>query len=67
MRHTLLSLVGISQLLEPTANLLGSPMFAGLFEDIFRYEAVPVGKSTEGFGGSRVGGLIAGEAFGREG
>ena len=59
MRLTLLSLVGVAQLLESTADLLGSPMFAGLFEDVFRDEAVPVRESTEGLGGSGIGGLIA--------
>ena len=66
MQHTLLSLVGVAQLLESTADLLGGPMFAGLFEDVFRDEAVPVRESTEGFGGPGVGWLIAGETFGRE-
>ena len=66
MRHTLLALVGIAQLLEATADLLRCPMFSGLFEDVFGYEAVPVRESAERFGGSGVGGLIAGETFGRE-
>ena len=66
MRHTLLALVGVAQLLESAADLLGGPMFSSLFEDVFRDEAVPVRESTEGFGCSGVGGLIAGETLGRE-
>ena len=66
MGHTLLALVGVPQLLESAADLLGGPMFVGLFEDVFGDETVPVRESTEGFGGPRVGGLIAGEAFGRK-
>ena len=65
MRHTLLSLVSIAQLLESAADLLGGPVFAGLFEDILGDEAIPVRESTERFGGPRIGGLIAGETFGR--
>jgi hypothetical protein len=65
-RHTLLALVGVAQLLESAADLLGGPMFSGLFEYIFRDESVPVRESAERFGGSRVGGLIARETFGWE-
>lgn len=63
VRRTLLALVGVAQLLQPTANLFGSSMFAGFLLDIFRDESVPVGESTEGFGGSRVGWLITGETW----
>jgi hypothetical protein len=42
-------------------------MFSGLFGDIFRDEAVSVGESTEGLGGSRIGGLIAGKTFSGKG
>ena len=42
-------------------------MFAGLFEDVLRDEAVPVRESTERFGSTGVGGLIAGETYGQEG
>ena len=47
MGHTLFSLMGVAQLLKSAADLLGSPMFAGLFENIFRDEAIPVGESAE--------------------
>ena len=66
-RHTLLALMRVAQLLESTADLLWSPMFAGLFEDVFGDEAVPVGESAERFGGPGVGGLIAGETLGEKG
>jgi len=64
--HTLLALMGVAQLLESAADLLGGPMFAGLFEDVLRDEAVSVRESAERFGGPGVGGLIAGETWGRE-
>ena len=67
MRHTLLALMGVAQLLEAAADLLRGPMFASLFEDVFGYEAVPVRESAEGFGSPGVGWLIAGETLGREG
>jgi len=41
-------------------------MFAGLLEDVFGYETIPV-RPTERFGSTGVGGLITGETFGREG
>jgi hypothetical protein len=66
MAHTLFSLVSVAKLLKAAADLLGGPMFSGLFEDVLRDEAIPVGESTEGFGGSRVGWLVAGETCGRE-
>ena len=67
MSHTLLALVGVAQLLESAADLLGGSMFTGLFEDVLRYEAVSVGESAERFGSSGVGGLITGEALSRKG
>jgi len=63
MRHTFFSLVGITQLLEATANLLWRSMFTGLFENIFRNETVPVRESTKGFRGSGIGGLITRETL----
>jgi hypothetical protein len=42
-------------------------MFAGLFGDIFRDEAVSVWESAEGFRRSWVGGLITGETLGGKG
>ena len=67
VRHTLLALMSVAQLLKSAADLLRGPMFAGLFEDIFGDEAVPVRESAEGFGGPGVGGLITRETWRREG
>ena len=53
--------MSVAQLLKSAADLLRGPMFAGLFEDIFGDEAVPVRESAEGFGGPGVGGLITRE------
>lgn len=50
-------------MLEPTTNMLGSPMLVRLFEDIFQDKMASVGGLTEGFGGSRVEGLITGETL----
>ena len=63
MGHTLLALMGVTQLLQSTADLLGGPMFSGLFEYILGDEAVSVWESTERFGSSGVGGLITGETL----
>ena len=61
-RHTLLFLVGVAQLLQSTVDLLGgpAPMFAGLFEDSLRDEAIPVRELTERLVSRRLdaGGLI---------
>jgi hypothetical protein len=59
----LLALVGVAQLLQPTADLFRSSMFSSFLVDIFRNESVPVGESAEGFGCSRIGWLITGETF----
>ena len=67
MQHTLFTLMSVSELLEAAADLLRGSMFASLLEDVLGDEAVSVGESAERFGGPGVGGLIAGEAWGREG